>query len=229
MKSNFELLDNDGHGNWVCKTSLGQQWVDDMIQALIDIPSSNKEDPLCQAYVVSNADVTTTGPLSIQRVFKAENIKNKKWLGLLSEFNDVVTHTVKNAFNKQDSFSLKMLKSWAIEGGKNTYHTLHYHLPHDTREKVASLIAEKDDSGLTKYVSVVCYLSVPDLPVTDLERQSGRFVYIKVNDLGIPEPRHVQPQIGDVLVFPSSLLHGSYPHSKGLRQTFSCDYEALNV
>ena len=35
---------------------------------------------------------------------------------------------------------------------------------------------------------------------------------------------HINPEVGKLLIFPDWILHGTYPQTKGIRQSFNIDY-----
>jgi hypothetical protein len=38
---------------------------------------------------------------------------------------------------------------------------------------------------------------------------------------------HINPEVGKLLIFPDWIIHGTYPQTKGIRQTFNVDYHFI--
>lgn len=88
---------------------------------------------------------------------------------------------------------------WTVYGDEGSYHTLHnHHINEDIK------------------LSMVLYLSIPE--------EDGMFYCVGRDNKCKNLIRHIIPQVGTILIFPSNLLHGAYPQGKGLRQTFNIDF-----
>ena len=92
---------------------------------------------------------------------------------------------------------LDMLAAWAVAGQFDSFHTMHSH------------------SSNASHIATVTYL---DLPVCS-PHKPGTF-YALVNNKII----HIDPVVGDVLIFPARIFHGTYPQSDGLRLTLNLDF-----
>lgn len=109
---------------------------------------------------------------------------------------------------------LKRSNAWTVIGDEGSYHTIHNH-------------AENDTDTLT----TVLYLEVPD---TNSKDNPENNLYL-VSDVGVeskliyehPGVIHINPEVGKLIIFPSWILHGTYPQTKGIRQSFNKDY-AIN-
>jgi hypothetical protein len=126
-------------------------------------------------------------------------------LNYATEFKEVVesiksiTKTSLDDFYKNSKIDLSLISSWSVYGFNGSYHTIHRH----------------NDSQVN-HVCTVLYLSVSEYDINN----PGTFFAIVDNNV-----IHHQPQVGDLLIFPVNLLHGTYPQGYGLRQTLSNDFE----
>lgn len=93
---------------------------------------------------------------------------------------------------------IEILGCWTIYGYKGTFHKLHRH--------------NNDFESVD--MSLVYYMDVPEYD----KYNPGTF-YAIVNN----EPYEYQPNKNDVLLFPVSVLHGTYPQGEGLRQSLNMD------
>jgi len=110
---------------------------------------------------------------------------------------------------------LKSFGIWTVRGEEGSFHKLHNHS------------AKSSVLGL----STVAYLNVPETNDHSLPNNNVYFVMnggsknvfsTRGNDV-----YEVSPINGQVFIFPNWLLHGTYPQSDGLRQTFNIDYSAI--
>ena len=91
---------------------------------------------------------------------------------------------------------VELIASWTCIGKKGTYHTAHKHNTND------DLVA-------------VLYLACPEATYPD-----GAIYFIENNEVY----RHM-PVTGDLLIFPATTIHGTYPQGEGLRQTLNMDFK----
>ena len=91
---------------------------------------------------------------------------------------------------------VELIASWTCIGKKGTYHTAHKHNTND------DLVA-------------VLYLACPEATYPD-----GAIYFIENNEVY----RHM-PETGDLLIFPATTIHGTYPQGEGLRQTLNMDFK----
>jgi hypothetical protein len=99
--------------------------------------------------------------------------------------------------------SVKLESIWTIIGEHGTYHTIHRH------------------SKYIDKVSVVLYLQVPSEQVSP----EGSIYFFDDNaDNYSKSIKIVTPKIGDLIIFPSSIFHGTYPQGHGTRQTLNMDF-----
>ena len=102
---------------------------------------------------------------------------------------------------------LTLLNAWSILGDEHSYHSLHKH------------------NNKTNFISSVIYLTVPKFDDYKYPGNSpGDFYYVYQQDQEIQYNNH-KPQIGDLLILPVWLWHGTYPQTKGLRQTLNLEFE----
>jgi len=93
---------------------------------------------------------------------------------------------------------LSLLSSWSVYGNFGGYHEIHRH----------------NDVACTD-LSTVLYLSTSEYDT----HNTGAFFAVVNNDVVVH-----QPMIGDLLIFPVGILHGTFPQGHGLRQTLSNDF-----
>ncbi|AOO10536.1 hypothetical protein RW03080701_167 [Synechococcus phage S-RIM8] len=88
-----------------------------------------------------------------------------------------------------------LIAAWTCIGKKGTYHTAH---KHNTNNDLVAVL----------------YLECPEASYPD-----GAIYFIENNEVY----RHM-PETGDLLVFPATTIHGTYPQGEGLRQTLNMDF-----
>ena len=138
------------------------------------------------------------------RFFKFEKEYKKQILNLIKAANLF-------AEKKQEIIKLNSANAWTVIGEENSYHTIHCH-----------------NEGSFEGISTLVYLEVPETNVDDDPENSiflatsvapkNLFYYNNVSSLTI------NPQVGKLLIFPDWILHGTYPQTRGIRQTFNIDY-----
>lgn len=103
---------------------------------------------------------------------------------------------------------LILQNAWSILSYEHSYHTLHKH-----------------NNNKINWITSVIYLAVSKFDDYKYPRDSpGDFYYVYQQDKEIQYNNH-KPQIGDLLIFPVWLWHGTYPQAKGLRQTLNLEFE----
>jgi len=130
---------------------------------------------------------------------------------------------VKNMVQTTLKRTVKQLKAaWTVRGYENSFHTMHNHNP-----KYITNIGINVNGSNTQSpygVSTVTYL---DVPCNIEPHRTGDF-YAILQDRNNENFNFVHsPKIGDVLIFPIWVYHGSVPQSNGLRQTLSLDFELM--
>lgn len=75
-------------------------------------------------------------------------------------------------------------------------------------------------------VSVVLYLQVPpNVSDNHLDQTRGQIYFVLDSDSRDEDfdkrVIHITPDVGKLLIFPNWLLHGTYPQTKGIRQTLN--------
>jgi len=141
--------------------------------------------------------------------------KNHEFETIINEYKSEIISRLKK-LDKIDrdlkkKLDLEVTSYWTVIGEENSYHTLHNHNAYHS-------------AGIT----TVLYLKVPQ---TNIKNQSENNLFAVLNSNIVNEcyekaPRIVQinPEVGKLLIFPSWILHGTYPQSKGTRQTFNLDF-----
>ena len=152
---------------------------------------------------------STRGDLSKQyRIFLNEpeelnkfNNRLKIVLPFLYEISKIVSEILKEHFNENRNLYLD--STWMVMGENGGYHRVHHH---NHRNKDCDRVA------------VVLYLKVPDNNTGDI------FNILHKNNGETIDVIETTPEEGDILIFPKQVLHGTYPQSKGLRQTLNFDF-----
>ena len=94
--------------------------------------------------------------------------------------------------------TLDLLSVWTVLGEEDSFHKVHLH----TKEE--------------DFISTVSYLAVNEYD----ENKPGSFFAIIDDQVYLKNPK-----VGDMIVIPSNVLHGTHPQGKGLRQTFNVDFK----
>ena len=110
-----------------------------------------------------------------------------------------ITYLHKNV-NEYKVKDLSVASSWTVYGEEGSYHTIHRH----------------DQGG--PLVATVTYLKTPILD-NSRKKTKGMFFYFFDNEV-----YHLEPTEGQIIIMPTWVLHGTYPQTKGLRQTLSVDF-----
>jgi len=139
--------------------------------------------------------------------------KNKEYDDLEQRFRKEIYGRLKAAsLLKINEIQLQQSTAWTIVGEEGSYHEIHNHY-----------------DGRMNGVSVVLYLNVPESKVKN--KSNSIFIILHTDPSSqfiktiVPGAYHVKPEVGKVLIFPYYILHGTYPQTKGIRQTFNIDYE----
>ena len=138
--------------------------------------------------------------------------KNKEYEDIERRFRKGIHGRLKSAsLLKSDDIQLRQSTAWTVIGKEGSYHTIHTH-----------------SDGIIGGVSVVLYLNVPE---SEDENKSNSIFLVLHTDPSSDFLRsscdniiHVKPEVGKVLIFPYNIPHGTYPQTKGIRQTFNVDY-----
>ena len=111
------------------------------------------------------------------------------------QLNPITSKIKEKIYSELRVKNLKLCSAWTVLGKRGTYHTCHRH---NTNTDISSVL----------------YLESPDSNFP-----SGAFYFFadeKVYDF--------QPKKGDLIIFPVTMFHGSYPQGDGLRQTLNMDF-----
>ena len=136
--------------------------------------------------------------------------KNKEYEDIEQRFKKGIHGRLKSAsFLKNDNIQLHQSTAWTVIGEEGSYHTIHTH-----------------GEGMVDGLSVVLYLNVPEIK----DVSNSVFLVLHADpsshfiNQGCPSVYHIEPEVGKVLIFPYNIPHGTYPQTKGTRQTFNIDY-----
>lgn len=104
---------------------------------------------------------------------------------------------------------------WSVISEKNSFHAAHFH----TKKNLFA-------------ISTVLYLNVPDTNTVDCLENNLYLILNSnpnnsYNNKCSPRILDINPEVGKLLIFPSWIIHGTYPQTKGIRQTFNIDYDLI--
>ena len=104
---------------------------------------------------------------------------------------------------------LEPASCWSVQGYEGSYHTMHRHIP------------PNDDHNLPKLpaISTVLYLDVPEQKT----KEAGDFYFMLLKETKL-KYSSISPKVGDFIVMPSNIFHGTYPQNKGFRRTLNMDF-----
>ena len=145
-------------------------------------------------------------------------VNDSRFYDFEKEYKNQILNRIKAAdlFDKEKEkyIDLKYINAWSVIGEENSYHTMHCH-----------------NEGSFDGISTLVYLEVPETNVEDEPenniflathmRAKNPYYYENASSLSI------NPEVGKVLIFPDWVLHGTYPQTKGIRQTFNIDYKIV--
>ena len=195
--------------NWLIEDQLDNELLNDI---------KNFFDKNLEFLYKDKEGYSTTGENTEQYWIKMKgkkhfHYKNKEYEDIERRFREGIYGRLKAAsLLKSDDIQLRQSTAWTVIGEEGTYHTIHNHT-----------------DGVMGGVSVVLYLNVPE---SEHDNKSNSIFLVLHTDPsshflkhGCPSYRHVKPEAGTLLIFPYHVLHGTYPQTKGIRQTFNVDYE----
>lgn len=114
---------------------------------------------------------------------------------------------------RKENIDLKNNNAWSVIGEENSYHTFHDH--------------GRGYDG----ISTLVYLEVPE---TNKEDEPENNIFLTTH-VGPKSPWYyekppivsINPEVAKLLIFPDWIPHGTYPQTKGIRQTFNCNYRIV--
>jgi len=194
--------------NWFIEDQLDDELLNDI---------KNFCDNNLEFLYADKEDYSTTGDNAEQYWFQKNGekpfyYKNKEYEEIEKRFREGIYGRLKAAslLKSDDNIQLRQATAWTVIGEEGSYHTIHTH-----------------DDGLTGGISVVLYLNVPDSK--DFSNSIFLILHSDPSNHFIerrcPSIHHIKPEVGKVLIFPYNIPHGTYPQTKGIRQTFNVDYE----
>jgi len=144
-------------------------------------------------------------------------IKDSKFYDFEKEYKNQISNRIKSSdlFDEEinEYIDLNCMNAWSVIGEENSYHTIHEH------------------GGHFHGISTVFYLEVPETNVED-DPENNIFLAMSTRPRSFfyhedTSCLEINPEVGKLLIFPSWLLHGTYPQTKGIRQTFNIDYRIV--
>lgn len=149
----------------------------------------------------------------IEKKGKTEfNYKNQEYENIEKKFKKEIYGRLKAAsLLRNEEIKLEQKTAWTVIGEEGSYHTIHIH-------------ANSRNDG----VSTVLYLNVPESKSDDPSNSIFLVLHTDPSNhftsQSCPSTHHVKPEVGTLLIFPHYIPHGTYPQTKGIRQTFNVDY-----
>lgn len=138
---------------------------------------------------------------NLEKKIKKEVYERLKKASLLKKFENSYVDIVNQS-------------AWTVIGEEGSYHVVHNH-----------------SQGEMITISSVLYLNVPEKLEENEENDNSIFLILHANPSSsftnnpIPDIHHIYPEIGTILIFAGHINHGTYPQTKGIRQTFNLDYK----
>lgn len=201
--------------NWLIEDQLDEKLVskiDALVNANLDNFLKSKKN---YSIFGENAEQYWLTKIDSKFFFKDQSFEDVKKL-----FKDEVLSRLKvsNILSKdvEEKINLTDTNTWTVLGEKNSYHVAHNHSP-----------------VLSFGISTVLYLKVPE---TNIEEEPDNNLFLILNsDLqnryynNSGNIVNINPEIGKLVIFPSWLIHGTYPQTEGTRQTFNQEYSFQNL
>jgi hypothetical protein len=197
--------------NWIIEDQLNENLVK-KINNLIDQNLNN--------LLILKDGYSITGKNS-QQYWLMKNdyfFKNKDFEDIKIECKSQILNRLKksNLLNQKikKNINLENNSCWSIIGEENSYHTVHSH---------------ENDCDNYNGISVIMYLKVPQTNTKDTP-ENNLFLLMNTNITNQyyysnPQIITINPVVGKLLIFPVWVIHGTYPQSKGIRQTFNINYK----
>jgi len=137
---------------------------------------------------------------------------NQEYQNIEQQFRKEIYERLKKAsLLRKDEIELKQNTAWTVIGEEGSYHTVHTH----------------SDSRIDGIVTVL-YLNVPDCESVDTSNSIFLVLHADPSSHFVSQScsgvLHINPKVGKLLIFPNHIPHGTYPQTKGIRQTFNVDY-----
>ncbi len=143
--------------------------------------------------------------------------KNKDFEDIKKEYKDNILNRLKKS-NLLDenikNLDIDNKNSWSVIGEENSFHSAHFH-----------------NNGEFCGISTVLYLNIPE---SNVENSCENNLFLIMNSgpnnrfyLSNQKIIDINPKVGKLLIFPDWIIHGTYPQTKGIRQTFNIDYHFI--
>jgi len=145
-------------------------------------------------------------------------VNDSRFYDFEREYKNQILNRIKAAdlFDEKtkEDIDLNQHNAWSMIGEENSYHTMHCH-----------------NEGSFDGISTLVYLEVPGTNIED-EPENNLFLatYVGPKNSYYYENTptlDINPEVGKLLIFPDWLPHGTYPQTKGIRQTFNIDYRIV--
>jgi len=197
----------------------GNNWV---IKEKLDINFLNKLrsniENYCQTTKPIKKDLTDTKVLDLSTIGKNSNqynitkkICNKEFLKNLNEYILICESICKDYSLILEEKKFIMTAGWTVIGGKGGFHTIHDHRARDGICSILYLRCEKE--MITPFGSSYFVLN-------------SECTNSKI--LNNPKIATIEPEEGNIILFPSYVLHGTYPQTVTSRQTLNLDYDVVD-
>jgi len=200
------------HGtNWLIEAQLPEDLLNELdneVNGHLNDFLSDKENYTCKGDSVLQYWLQKQGTNYIQ---------NDSLVSAVSDYGKFMSEICSKVGVFDPSFlsHLRPYGIWTVRGDEGSFHKMHQH----------------NAKGSVLGLATVSYLNVPS---TNDDDQPNNNVYFVMNSsentvfsTNIPNVVEVSPRRGQMFIFPNWLLHGTYPQSAGLRQTFNVDYLAI--
>mgnify|MGYP001175660327 CR=1 FL=1 len=197
--------------SWVIESFLDDDLIDEIkivIQDNLDNLPKNKD-----GYSTQGKNAEQYWIIDHQKNFF---IEDSRFFKFEERYRNKILNTMKASTlfdeEKQEEIKLNSSNAWTVIGEENSYHTMHCH-----------------NGGSFEGISTLVYLEVPE---TNVENDPENSIFLATN-VSPKNPYYynnvssltINPEVGKFLIFPDWILHGTYPQTKGIRQSFNIDYK----
>lgn len=200
--------------NWVIEDQLDNK----LTEKIIDIINKNLNNLLKikKGYSIKGKNVEQYWLIKQESNFY---FKNKDFHDIKQEYKNHVLNRLKKSNildEKIKNLDICNNNSWSVIGEENSFHVAHFH----------------DSNGIgISGISTLVYLKVPESNTED-SPENNLFLIMNSGPNNLfyysnPKIIEINPEVGKIVIFPTWIIHGTYPQSKGVRQTFNIEYNFI--
>lgn len=195
--------------NWVIKEKVDLEFLN-TANSIIDKFCQNQTPLKKNSNNTKVLERSTTGILSNQYAIQ-KSLASEEMIIFMKEYQNICEKISKDycVIMKDLYFSWKV--AWTVVGGMGGFHTLH---DHDVLDNICSVLYLKCGKEISSPFGETYF-------ILDANCRNK-------NLINFEKKVTISPSEGDLLLFPSHILHGTYPQTSELRQTLNVDFEICN-